>query len=379
MFSLRILVLPALLILGSTLFVPAPARANAVPPTPEPRYAPEKMIDRTFSVDRGGLLDIRVADADLNIVTTDDREAHVVVWLDARDMRRGREYFEMQRFSVEKRGQTVEVLTDPPRRVNWSWERWGEINIWVDVRIPRTFNAEIQTSDGDIVLEALDGRVNLKSSDGDIETGRLTGPSISIRTSDGDILTEALSSDDLTISTSDGDIRLDDIEADEVMIRTSDGDISARNITGEMDISTSDGNLRMGNLRGPTIRLRTSDGEIDAETLAARNSDVQTSDGDITLGFVEGGLRATTASGEVRVGLSGDAAAYLRSSDGNVYLELPTDASADIDIRGEDVRLASSFRFQGDLDDENARGRLGSGGPLIEARASDGTVIVRAH
>jgi DUF4097 and DUF4098 domain-containing protein YvlB len=163
------------------------------------------------------------------------------------------------------------------------------------------------------------------------------------------------------------------------MIRTSDGTITTRNITGEMDISTSDGDLRLGALKGATIRLRTSDGEIEAEALNARASDVQTSDGDITLGYVEGDLRATTSSGEVHIGLSGQSAAYLRSSDGNVYLDLPAGAAADLDFRGEDIRMASSFRFQGDLDDEYAIGSVGGGGPLIEVRANDGTVVLRAR
>lgn len=337
----------------------------------------EKMVDRTFNVETGGLLDIRVGDADLNIRTGNQQTARVEIWVEGRDADQAKAYFERQRFSVAQHGNTIEVLTDPQQMRSWAWNRTGNIRIWVDIQVPQTFNAEVQSSDGDISLATLNGRAMLRTSDGDITVENITGTQVMLRTSDGDIVTNRLDADDIQVITSDGDLTLADLKGQDILLRSSDGDITAASITGNVEVRTSDGNLDVGRVHGRTVRLQTSDGDIRAEALLGERLDAQTSDGSIDIDLAEGELRAVTSSGSVRVHLAGKHSAYIRSSDGDITITAPSNLAADLRLRGNDVRVSSNFDFSGQVSEERADGRIRGGGPRIEARTSDGTVTLR--
>lgn len=337
----------------------------------------ELMIDESFKMSSGGLLSVAVGDADIRVETHSADEVEIQIFLEGRNMEKAREYFEDQNFEIEKEGSTVYVRTSPKRR-NYNWNNQGGAHVTMSVTLPDVFDTELKTSDGDIMMSSIEGHVVLHTSDGDIMTQALQGPAITLRTSDGDITTEALDAEDVSVTTSDGDIKLENIDGDDIAIRTSDGDIYADDIRGKSSISTSDGDIRLASVSGSELAIRTSDGDISADDLTADHSQVQTSDGSITLRNVSGALTAKTSSGNLDVSLHGPAHdVSLRTGDGDIYIRVPSDYAAELYMKGESVRIASGLDFDGSLEENVADGRVNGGGPALEARSSDGEVVLR--
>ena len=339
----------------------------------------ETMIDKLFDVSSGDRLSVRVGDADIRVQTHDAEEVHIEIYLEGKNMRKARAFFDEQRYEVGQDGSLVYIQTNPTKN-NFSWDQSGGAHIMVDLTVPEIFNADIRTSDGDIVLSTMEGEVILHTSDGDISTQVLRGPSINIRTSDGDIQTSGLEAEHIHIRTSDGDIDVEDLIAEEeVIMSTSDGDIRANNVEGRSSISTSDGDIYMNSARGSEINLRTSDGEIVIEDLQGKSSTLRTSDGDIVLHRVSGALSAKTSGGNLEVALDSPTDVFLRTGDGNIAIGAPTNYQANLSLRGSSIRISSEFSFDGDIKENKANGKINGGGHTFEAHASDGTVTFREN
>lgn len=338
----------------------------------------ELMIEESFDVSPGENLQVAVNDADISVETNNGDRAIIKVYLDGRDKEKAREYFEDQNYEVSREGVNVYVKTYPKRK-NYSWNRDGGAKISVEVSIPAEFNVSLKTSDGDIYMDEADGEIKLQSSDGDISAAALTGSSVNIRTSDGDIATKSVEAGKVSISTSDGDIRLKDIESTDISIKTSDGDIKADLLSGNASVATSDGDIVIKSLEGNEMAVRTSDGEIVANLVNASSSQFQTSDGSIMLKSVTGDLTAKTSSGDLNVTLVAGEKVYLRTGDGDIFIRAPHDYSAELFLKGERVRVASGFQFDGKLKENEAEGRINGGGHTIEARTSDGEVVFQEN
>ena len=67
----------------------------------------------------------------------------------------------------------------------------------------------------------------------------------------------------------------------------------------------------------------------------------------------------------------------LTTSDGDIIIHAPSDLAADLDLRGEDVRLGGKVTLEGDISDERVRGKIGNGGKKVRARTSDGRVSLK--
>jgi hypothetical protein len=341
----------------------------AVSASAAPRLTPEdtlsldreKVIDERFTVSEGELLEIAVGDSDVEIVVGSSNEVHVEVWIEGRDMESAREYFEHQRFSVEQDGSTVRVRTDAKTSFRLNWRNWRDHpQILTRVVVPERFQA------------------NLRTSDGDVRVGSLVGPSLTLDTSDGDIHADELEGDTITVETSDGDILLGIASADQINLRTSDGDIRARQLTGNVEAKTSDGDIRLDAVDSDVFSARTSDGDVTIDELLASQSSVRSSDGSINLRRITGSLDVS-GSGDIRLDLADPATISVNSSDGDIDITAPGSLSADLYLRGDEVRVARAFNFRGELKDERAEGNINGGGQRIEAKSSDGDVTLRAN
>ncbi|UCD24696.1 MAG: DUF4097 family beta strand repeat protein [Gemmatimonadota bacterium] len=262
----------------------------------------ELMLDRTFDVRSGGTLAVDVPDGDVEIRAGSDSRATVRVYVSARDMGWGREVFDRMEFAVAASADRVTVRARSPRIHSDEWRANQGVGVKVELTVPRDFNADISTSDGDIDMGSLDGRVELHSSDGDIHFGTLRGPHVTIATSDGDVVGEMLAAERVTLETSDGDV----------------------------DVTMAAG----------TARISTSDGDIQLHLVNPAEVDLSTGDGDITI-FADPSLRA------------------------------------DVELRGEDVHMASPFKLEGRIMRGGATGTLNGGGPLLVAETGDGSISIR--
>lgn len=353
-------------------------RVTAPPAPPAPpalRADGGTMIDERFDVRPGDALRVSVPDADVILETGSSDEVHLQVMLDTRETDRA--YAEALNLQVWQQDGTVALIAEPRRRAHT--DRPPDTQLVVRATIPSTFDVDIRTSDGDILADRLDGTISLKTSDGSIRTQRLQGPQVSVRTSDGDLHFDTIDSPSVTLQTSDGSIVLGCVSSTTARIRTSDGDIAIDELAGTSEVITSDGDIILGTARGEQIRMRSSDGEIHVKELVTARSELRTSEGSIVLENVEGSLKAITSSGDLRARLLKPGEIFLRTSDGDIIITAPSSLPASLGLSGEEVRIASDFAFQGQVEKERAEGVVNGGGARIEARTSDGQVLLRTH
>jgi hypothetical protein len=337
----------------------------AAPPAPGDddaygRDRGEVMLQRTLEPAPGGRLSIDVPDADVEILGGESEAVEVTVFLDARNMRRARDRYEEMELRVEQRDGDVRIDTGRRGRGwhwSWNWGSDGGFQVTIEVRLPRAMNVDVSTSDGDILLTALEGEVMLETSDGDIDVRDLHGEA-QLYTSDGNI----------EVLRQQGPLELS----------TSDGDIDIRAMSGaHLEAQTSDGHVLLEEVTCPEIRVRSSDGEIEARGVEADEIVVRTSDGGIDLQEISGEVIASTSDGEISAEIVRFAGASLESGGGDIWISVPEDAAAELDIEAERVRFREGARFTGRSNRDRVDGALNGGGPLLEALADDGEVVLK--
>lgn len=173
-------------------------------------------------------------------------------------------------------------------------------------------------------------------------------------------------------------------------LKTSGGHIKTRGLSGKQELSTSGGHLELANLKG-TIKARTSGGHIDVSDIQG-NINVRTSGGHIDVRKSEGTMKVKTSGGHIDLadvsgtveastsggGISADLNSIgqfvdLRTSGGNVNINVPENMGLDLNLRGSYVST-NLKNFSGEVDRDEVRGKLNGGGPMISARTSGGTV-----
>jgi DUF4097 and DUF4098 domain-containing protein YvlB len=300
---------------------------------------------KSFTVSKGGTLEVSIRGGDIYISTWDKNEVFVRVEFSDED--------ELDRVRMTQQGNTIRI-TDRDR---WS----GDDNSRYEITIPSQFNIDVRTSSGDLTLRGkLKGNVNGETSAGDIRLGDIEG-TIDVHTSGGNVRAGKVVGDatlntsggdidvisasgDLNVRTSGGNIRLGNI-GKTLQASTSGGDVVIGNVGGEATVSTSGGNIQVGKVSGKAS-LKTSGGDIE---LNGGNGLIRasTSGGNVMLENISGSVDARTAGGDIQAELrpSGKGKSRLSSASGAIWLYLPEDSKATIDAR---IRIQGSWRHEQD-------------------------------
>jgi hypothetical protein len=300
----------------------------------------ELMLTETFDLSGQSLL-IDVADADVVVRNGTGDRVTFEVWLSAKNLPEARERYERMNFRADASDGTISLRSDEDQSTwnNWDWRRWGGFDVIVQATVPENIDARIVSADGDISLQRLGGNIVVLSEDGDITADTLTG--------------------DVHLETEDGDVGVRSVSGSRLVVRSEDGDISV----GELDSSS--------------IEIHTTDGDIHGKRVAGRTIDVRTDDGDIVVDAIAGALSAQTHDGDIHVSIDRLGDTSLRTSDGDITIRANDSLAADLDLRGHDLSLRSEVRFDGRLDRRAIQGELNGGGPTLEARTGEGTIVLR--
>ncbi len=178
-------------------------------------------------------------------------------------------------------------------------------NLRIIVNMPKDADLNVDTGDGGVESQAVNGAVDIHTGDGHINISGAKGD-IRLRTGDGHI--EAHDLDGKVEATSgDGRVRMDG-RFDVLYIKTGDGSIDTR--------------VNPGSKMASAWTIRTGDGSVDLvlpDGFAA-DVDAQTRDGRISLGFpltVEGGLSHSQIHGKLN---GGGAPLTIHTGDGSIHL-----------------------------------------------------------
>ena len=174
-------------------------------------------------------------------------------------------------------------------------------------------------------------------------------------------------------STSGGSVSAVNFSED-VSLRTSGGSVRAEAIRGNADLRTSGGSISLRDIQGD-VEARTSGGSISADGVTGF-ADLRTSGGSIRLDDISGGIEARTSGGSIRAYLADFRDDVdLRTSGGSITIDMPETENFDMDLAGNRVNVQLR-NFTGSSDRDRVEGTVGSGGPMLAARTSGGSVNV---
>ncbi|MFQ5603639.1 MAG: DUF4097 domain-containing protein [bacterium] len=385
-------------------------------------------ITKNFTVKPGGTLRIYDVRGDVRIETWAQNKvtANEIKKMDVFTREEAETVLKKSAASYEQRGNVVEIGGEYHSR-DW-------ITSTFEVKVPKTFNVDIETrggdlsvtdligdvdlktSGGDIDLDDIDGeidartsggditvmnskqRVNLKTSGGDLRLKNIGGPLLA-KTSGGDIILTQ-SEDKVDLNTSGGDIEITDAGGT-VKAHTSGGDIDVNTSRGAVEVHTSGGDLVLRNIGG-SLEASTSGGDIEGRSIKG-NADVSTSGGSIKMKDVQGGVRAKTAGGDLDVEITltdfaKEHGVYMRTAGGEISLTIPEKLPAtiraviEITDRWEDYNIYSDFPLKiseeaGRERSERSRrrrsrrfivseGDINGGGDMIELFTTNGNIQI---
>jgi DUF4097 and DUF4098 domain-containing protein YvlB len=217
-------------------------------------------------------------------------------------------------------GDSVEINARTTGHWGFSWGG-NHRNIRIEVRMPQNADLQIDTGDGSVETQALNGRLKIHTGDGSVKSQAVAG-NVDIDTGDGSI----------TLDGAKGDIRL----------HTGDGHIEARNLDGNVDANSGDGHVIIDG-RLDALSVKTGDGSIDAR--------------------VEPGSKLSQ-------GWS------IRTGDGSVNVVLPPDLQANIDASTNDghISLGIPVTVEGTFSNSQLHGKMNGGGQSLTIHTGDGSI-----
>ncbi len=224
--------------------------------------------EKSFSISPGKELKVDVSGGEIIVTSWDKSEVYVKILGNENAM-------EKMDFSIEGNDELVKVVADKKSSIT-SW--FSNIQLKVEVKVPKEFNVDLNTSGGDIKYGGVTGSAILNTSGGDIWCDRTTGDII-VSTSGGDI-NLFVSDAKIIAETSGGDIKLEySGENKGINLSTSGGDIDVKlpeNFRASLELSTSGGDvscsLKMSNIRKSSSSKLVSDINGGGEKLSAHTS-----------------------------------------------------------------------------------------------------------
>ncbi|HCA80318.1 MAG TPA: hypothetical protein DEP53_11365 [Bacteroidetes bacterium] len=352
---------------------------------------------KSFTVAKGGTLEVRVEGGDIKISVWEKNEVLVKA--------EGIDDDDLDRLKMKQSGNDVLVEF----RNRGGWGGWGGSHLRFDITVPSQYNANLHTSGGDIdVRGSVNGTIKGSTSGGDVTIDNVKGGKVDLSTSGGDMRAGDVQGD-VTLKTSGGNIEMG-VVGGEAYVATSGGDITVKSVGKSLRANTSGGNIEIGDVGGEAkvstsggdIKVRkvsgsatmsTSGGNIDLDG-ASGTVKASTAGGDIALQNITGSIDASTAGGNVEAELrpSGKGRSKLASAGGEIILSIPEDAKATIEAtiriqgrwssRRSDYKVRSDFKAdsyeQNDEDREiRATYKLNGGGELIELKTVNSDITLK--
>jgi DUF4097 and DUF4098 domain-containing protein YvlB len=285
------------------------AGAAIVPPA----FAQE--VVKTYTVSGRANVHVETNDGSVRVTTSSDTKQ-----VEFRVEYHGLELGKNLRVDSHQDGDKVELTARMTGHWGFSWGHDSR-GLHIEVRMPKDADLQVDTGDGSVQAESINGTVNVHTGDGSVKAYSLNG-TIDLHTSDGSITAEGMK----------GDIRL----------RTGDGSIEAHDIDGRVDADSGDGHIRIAG-RFDALNVKTGDGSVDTR--------------------VQPGSKMASSW-------------TIRTGDGSVDLVLPGDFQADINATTGDghISLGIPVTVEGTFSKSEIRGKMNGGGQALTIHTGDGSI-----
>jgi putative adhesin len=271
-------------------------------------------VTKSFAVTGRANVRVETNDGGVRVTSGDSKQVEFRVEY------QGYELGKTLRVDAHQDGDKVQLTA----RVTGHWGfSWGgnSRRLHIEVRMPREADLQVETGDGSVQAESINGTVNVHTGDGSVKANSLRG-TIDLHTNDGSITVENLK----------GDMRL----------RTGDGSIEARDLDGKVEADSGDGHIRIAG-RFDALNVKTGDGSVDTRVLP--------------------GSKMVTSW-------------TIRTGDGSVDLVLPADFQTNIDASTGDghISLGIPVTIEGTFKNSEMHGKMNGGGQPLTIHTGDGSI-----
>lgn len=301
----------------------------------------EENVSQTLDGAPGGRLIVDVDFGTIDVSAGPDDKISVAAHrkIDSDDEGMEKEYLAAVPVTVSKEGNTVTVRARRHNEKNTNWSGRCSMDARYTVKVPKSFNSELRTGGGTIMVAEITGTLSADTSGGKLKFTHLKGPA-GATTSGGSIELNGCDGP-LKVDTSGGRIEAVD-GSGSLEARTSGGSIVVRNFGGDAKVETSGGRLAFENINGK-IFGRTSGGSISAKLKSPIPGDVN-----------------------------------LETSAGSIDLMVPADAGIDIEAEASSGRVTSELPFTGTRSDRDSmKGKINGGGKSVVLRSGAGSISIK--
>jgi hypothetical protein len=218
----------------------------------------------TKSYTVSGRANVRVDtnDGSVRVMTSDTKQVELKVTYSG--------YTLDKNLTIESRQDGDRIELKAKETMHWSWGIHVSRGVRVEVRMPKNADLTVDSGDGSVESEFIQGNL-------DIHTG-------------------------------DGHIRVEGAKG-QIKLRTGDGSIEGRNLDGQIDADSGDGHITLDG-RFDTLNIRTGDGSINAHaqpgSKVISSWSIHTGDGSVDLalpGDLNANIDATTNDGRISLGI----------------------------------------------------------------------------
>ncbi len=289
-------------------------------------------------------------------------------------------------FDITQVGETLTVHSKPNYWHPYNWIHFMKTSF--RIYVPMSFDTEVITYSGDILIKNLNGNHRFKTWGGDIALSEIEGKVVGI-TMGGAVEINKCKAE-IESKTWGGNIRLNQNQGN-FKTNTSGGRIDISNHQGKIEAKTWGGNIYLNRNQGD-MNISTAGGKIIIDhhegNLKAKSwggslhvsefvgdFECTTAGGSITLFRMDGNIGASTKGGKIKLHANSiKEFIWLDTAGGNIHATLPFAYPMNLDASGSRVVAKDLRYFEGYKSRGVISGKINGGGAVVRIHTSGGTI-----
>ncbi len=304
------------------------------------RPVPDKEIralQKKFDVAPAGRLFISVPGADLDLVATDAEKVEAEVYVKSQSKNEAlalTDRIKLRMRAVDK--QTVRIESKSFYQngfVGWNTEEALQIRLLI--KLPKSFNVDIQATSSRTSIKAVDGKISVQLSGGSLDASDLQGR-LEVYGYGCNLAIDQFNGSKLFLVAASSELNGTNLKADQLTIRASGSSSKLSQIEGNSSLAFHSGDAKVLDIIG----------SIDTKAQ---------------------GCNATfhlDQFDDARFNVCG----------GDLDLHLKPSSKARLLLEGSDLFLDKSFSFSGEQEDDRIEGQLNKGNNLLQAHVAAGSI-----
>ena len=289
-----------------------------------------KALQKEFDVASSGRLFISVPGADLELTSHHEERVLVDVFVDSYSQNEALALVDRVKLRIRAiDNQTVRIESRSFYSDGFTgWNSGQSLNMRLMIKLPRSFNVDLQTAASKIDISGVEGRMTIQGSGGTLNATQLKGK-LEIYGYGCDVNVADVEGSKISIVAASGTVNVDQIKANQISVRSSSCSSSISNLEGQTSLYLHGGTATINKITGP----------LDVQS--------QSCDAHVFVDHVD----------DTNLSIRG----------GKLGLHLKHDLQAKLLFEGQEIHFDDSLSFQGQHEDGRIEGALNRGKSLLHA------------